>query len=52
MSVGGGVLIFLGIIVTAGNQAAGIIIALTGLAVLLSVGYVAYDMGKSEKPPT
>jgi len=52
MSVGGGVLILFGIITTGGNQAAGIIIALTGLAVLLSVGYVAYDMGKSEKPPT
>ena len=49
MSVGGGVLILLGIIATGANQAAGIIIALVGLALLLSVGYVAYDMGKSEK---
>ncbi|MGP8125628.1 MAG: hypothetical protein ACLQEQ_07170 [Nitrososphaerales archaeon] len=52
MSVGGGVLILLGLIATGANQAAGIIIALLGLAVLLSVGYVAYDIGKSEKSNT
>jgi len=49
MSVGGALLILLGIIVTAANQAAGIIIGLTGLAALISVGYISYDMGKSEK---
>lgn len=50
MSIGGVVLILLGLIVTGGNQAAGLIIGLLGIAILIGVGYVSYDLGKSGAP--
>jgi len=43
---GGGVILFLGLVITASNQAAGLVIALAGLTVLAGVAYVAYDIGK------
>ncbi len=49
MSVGGGALILLGILVTGGNQGAGIIIGLLGIAILMMAGYIGYDIGKSER---
>lgn len=49
MSVGGCILILLGIIVTGGNQGAGIIIGFLGIAILIMSGYIAYDIGKSER---
>ena len=49
MGTGGGVVLFLGILIATGDEGAGIIIGLAGLAILLSVGYVAYDLGRSER---
>ena len=45
---GGGLLLFLGLIVTIGNQAGGLVIALAGLIILVGVAYVAYGIGKAE----
>ncbi len=39
----------MGILIAAGDEGAGIIIGLVGLAILLCVGYVAYDLGRSER---
>jgi len=47
---GGGLLLFLGLIVTIGNQAGGLVIALAGLMILVGVAYVAYGIGKTEAP--
>ena len=49
MSVGGGILILFGIIVTGGNQGAGVIIGFLGIAILIMAGYIGYDIGKSER---
>jgi hypothetical protein len=49
MSVGGCLLILLGILVTVGNQGAGVIIGLLGIATLMMATYIGYDIGKSEK---
>jgi len=50
---GGGLVLFLGLLVTVGNQAAGLVIALAGLLMLIGVAYIAYGVGKVEKtsPP-
>ena len=50
MASGGGLLLFFGLIVTIGNQAGGLVIALVGLIILVAVAYVAYDIGKTEAP--
>jgi hypothetical protein len=47
---GGGLLLFLGLVVTIGNQAGGLVIALAGLIILVGVVYVAYGIGKAEVP--
>ena len=49
MSVGGCILILLGIIVTGGNQGAGVIIGFLGIAILVMAVYIGYDIGKSER---
>jgi len=49
---GGGLVLVLGLLVTTANQAAGLVIALAGLLILVGVTYVAYDIGKVEKPPS
>ena len=48
MASGGGLVLFLGLFVTLTNQAAGLVIALIGLLVLIGVTYVAYGIGKVE----
>jgi len=48
---GGGLVLFLGLLVTLGNQAAGLVIALAGLLTLAGVAYIAYGIGKTEKTP-
>ena len=50
MASGGGLVLFLGLFVTLANQAAGLVIALAGLIILVGVAYVAYDIGKVERP--
>ena len=50
MASGGGLILVLGLLVTAANQAAGLVIALAGLLVLIGIAYVAYSIGKVEKP--
>jgi len=50
MASGGGLLLFFGLIVTIGNQAGGLVIALAGLIILVAVAYVAYDIGETEAP--
>jgi hypothetical protein len=52
MASGGGLVLFLGLLVTTGNQASGLVIALAGLLILVGVAYIAYDIGKVEKPPS
>jgi hypothetical protein len=51
MASGGGLILFLGLLVTVGNQAAGFVIALAGLLILVGIAYFAYSIGKVE-PPT
>ena len=48
---GGGLILVLGLFVTVADQAAGFIIALAGLIILVGVAYVAYGIGKVEKLP-
>jgi len=52
MASGGGLVLFLGLAVTTTNQAAGLVIALAGLLILVGVAYIAYGIGKIEKPPS
>ena len=52
MASGGGLILVFGLIVTTANQAAGLVIALAGLLILVGVAYIAYDIGKVEKPPS
>jgi len=52
LASGGGLILFLGLLVTTTDQAAGLVIALVGLLTLVGVVYVAYDIGKVEKPPS
>ena len=52
LASGGGLVLFLGLLVTTTDQAAGLVIALVGLLTLVGVAYVAYDIGKVEKPPS
>ena len=52
LASGGGLILFLGLLVTTTDQAAGFVIALVGLLTLVGVAYVAYDIGKVEKPPS
>jgi len=52
LASGGGLILFLGLLVTTTDQAAGLVIALVGLLTLVGVAYVAYDIGKVEKPPS
>jgi len=47
---GGGLILVLGLLVTAANQAAGLVIALAGLLILVGIAYVAYGIGKVERP--
>jgi hypothetical protein len=47
---GGGIVLFFGLLATISNQAAGLVIALMGLLILVGVTYVAYGIGKAEKP--
>ena len=48
---GGGLILFLGLWVTVANQAAGFIIALAGLLILIGITYLAYNVGKTENAP-
>jgi hypothetical protein len=50
MASGGGLVLFFGLLVTTTNQAAGFVIALAGLLILVGITYVAYDIGKVETP--
>ena len=52
LASGGGLVLFLGLLVTTTDQAAGLVIALVGLLTLFGEAYVAYDIGKVEKPPS
>ena len=52
MASGGGLVLFLGLVVTTTNQAAGLVIALAGLLILVGVAYIAYGIGEVEKPPS
>jgi hypothetical protein len=52
MASGGGVVLVLGLLVTTANQAAGLVIALAGLLILVGIAYFAYGIGKAEKPPS
>lgn len=49
MSIGGVVLILLGIVLAGGDQGAGVIIGFLGIAILIMAVYIAYDIGKSER---
>jgi len=48
---GGGLVLFLGLLVTVTDQAAGLVIALAGLLILIGVAYIAYGVGRVEKAP-
>ena len=48
-SSGGAVIFVLGLAVTTANQAAGFMIALAGLLILIGVTYIAYGIGKAER---
>jgi len=52
MASGGGLVLFLGLGVTVNNQAAGLVIASAGLLLLIGVAYLAYGIGKVERPPS
>jgi hypothetical protein len=52
MASGGGLVLFLGLLITVGNQAAGLVVALAGLLMLVGIAYFAYSIGKVEVPPT
>ncbi len=52
MASGGGLVLFLGLGVSVNNQAAGLVIALAGLLILVGVGYLAYGIGRVERPPS
>jgi hypothetical protein len=52
MASGGGLVLVLGLLVTVANQAAGLVIALAGLLILVGIAYFAYGIGKVEKPPS
>ena len=49
---GGGLVLVLGLIITIGNQAGGLVISLAGMIILFGVAYVAYGIGKAEAPAT